>query len=280
MDNYWEKFQTAKDIRTELYKIYNVNSQAQLAKKLNMSESTLSRLFSHEYAGRTGPKCSNVETIVRVITEYSKADVNKIRRRIYELVYPPELVEDNLLVQEVELSKGKMDNNPETVIREKTEATAIIEEADLGDVPEINTGILNEIKEAIFKIAKECNLAIKNYRVSKKNDNAIIVDVIPQYNIIFMGAYIGMIYGMYLSEENYFSLIHDVAELNTEDGIIILFYTDEKVFNKAWNEELFKVKNNVLLYCLSKDRKIYVKSVRKKQKAFLKNILGEDRLMF
>lgn len=280
MDNYLGKFQTMKDVRNELYKIYNVNSQAKLAEKLDMAKATISRLFTLDYAGGRGPKRSNVEIIVEAIAKHNKADKNEVRNKIYELVYSPDIVEENLLKQDIELSEEKLDDNSEAVLAEEIETKATVEEADLVDISENGFNILNKMKETIFELTKECNLVIEECRVSKKIDNAIIVDVIPEYNSIYMGGYIGMIYGMYLTEENYFSLIHDVAELNTKDGMIILFYTEENIFNKAWDDEKLKVNNNVLLYCLSRKRKIYVKSVRKKQKAFLKNLFGKERLLF
>ena len=89
-----------------------------------------------------------------------------------------------------------------------------------------------------------------------------------------------MIYGIGLTEENYIRTIYNVAELNAENGLILLCCQELKVFDKALRDNLLEVNNNVLLYDLSEEHKIYVKSVKKKEKAFLKRILGEDKLLF
>lgn len=276
MEEYLAKFNNIEFVKEELLSIYNVDSQIKLSEAIGIGDVTLSRIFSSKI-GKGGRNIVTVEKIVRAIVEHREVDEGAVRKKIYELIYSPDIVDKKL--QEAVIFQ-RTDAGNKVVTNNEAGSDMCSEEDSLAIKLEEKDGHLKQIKDAIENIAMECSLDIEECKISERNDSSIIAYVKPGYNSIFMEAYIGMIYGVYLTEKNYDAMIHNVAELNTEDGIIILFYEEESVFSKAWRDEKLKVENNVLLYCLSEKRKICVRSTRKQQKRFLKNLFGKEKLLF
>lgn len=285
-----EGLHNIEDLRNLLFRVFQTKSQKEVAKKLGISGSTLSRIFSNKREYKNGPKTENTDKIVNALDGYYEMGRREIKELVYGIIYGEKKQE---YLEKSDAAKGQ-------IVKEKPEADF---EVTVNDVKLEEENFLNgdgediqpepgdspgdkkaQMEEIIKKAAEEMMLAI-GYDMEPKsldwgNYAVVLYEMKRQRRIPYTGHRVEMVLAIGLAEEIYTEIIHRVVNLDEEDGIVVLYCEQTNILDKAWKDDSLKVSNNVLLYDLSKKAKWYVKSARKGEKKFLEFLFGKDNLIF
>lgn len=259
-----EKITTVGELFALLKKKFCAKSDADLAEKLMLAKATLHRMKSEE---RVKCQCTieNAEKLVKGFAKDSPNDEDMIRNIIYGLLYDADIKKEKL--SEFEQKKISQQEHPEKKIIASAECDLLNE-------------LSQKMREIVIKLVASKERSIKEEKTSEYGNNIILFMLDEGCYNIFGFPIIDMIYAIAITKENYNEMVHIMVERDAKDGVIILFCSDMAVLDKAWRDDKIQIDNNVVLYSLDGERKVYVKSTRKEGKKALKYLFGDTNLVF
>lgn len=81
-----EGLHNIEDLKNLLFRVFQTGYQKELSKKLGISESTLSRIFSG-VDHKNGPKTENADKIVNALDEHFEMGRREIKELVYGIIY-------------------------------------------------------------------------------------------------------------------------------------------------------------------------------------------------
>lgn len=276
------KLNSIADLQSTLFRVCEVNSQDALANSIGIHKSTLSRILTTGSKMKTGPKIENIEKIVRALQNGIEANEEEIREKVYTLVYDEDYVQKQLEAFIIWKKNRVKSGSSAHVFEEcgKDSAEVVKETNQYNEPVDVKEALSKNIEEVLEKIVEIIGYKIESRETGRHSEVALLFSVSSDISSCFLECPIDMVYGLLLTEDNYTEIIHNVMGLNSANGIIVLCCQNRDVLDKAWRDEMLRVENNVLLYCLSEKRKFYLKSCQKGQKSFFKNNFREENLIF
>ena len=262
-----------KRLKEELLSKTGTKTQKELAEFLGISAPTMSRILNGSTEVKNGPEIENVEKIVQVLAKDSEENEQEIRECVYPVVYSPDVVKEKLEECErmINFNRNQKENdlggNKEETSGSKEETTVKEDTVEV-EQQEINWKKLQDVIETILK---GIGYKIKTCEKNKKFEHA---------EEPFKPPYIDIVLGVWLSEENYLSDMNYIEGLaKDKKGVIIICSETTAVFERVRNDKERNLENNILLYW-DKNSRLFVKSMGKGQRSFLKEIFGKEKLVF
>ena len=273
------KGKNLEDLKKDLLEILEVETQKELAVELGTSEATITRLFSDVKGDyKRGPQPNIINSIVSVLMKKQEYAENKGEtiNLVCKLFCPDpeeyinkynlmpkvqintEIIKDDRLVNATDPNQSTNKNKLQALNRLSSNMKSLIYEKSKEIIGEIGYEITNEEwvsdSKDLFRVKWEGKIPYRDKRIE-------------------------WIYGIELIEDNYTNTIHEILSLEERDGLIIL-YCEQLTLDRALRDKILKVKNNVLLCNAFEESKLYVKSVRKGEKGFLRFHFGTEKLIF
>ena len=276
-----------QDLKKYLEKTCSVNTDKNLAECLGITTPTLSRMFSGKKGEYCSPHVSNAEKIVAFCAQQETLSIQSVRLKIYGLFYHPDDLERKIKCAEEE-NHSESNSGEETSscnIPENQGVNESIETVDDCEMlceqeNEVQEKLLPKVEDMLEQIACLIKVNIKEYKRISIFEDGVLGEVIWENWAIFSGARLESIVGIHLTDKNYIQTMRRLSECDKCDDLFLLLYEDDNVFDRALRDDMYKFKNNVLLCCLTEKRTIWVKSFRKKEKDFLKDLFGKNNLIF
>lgn len=266
-----EDFESLADVKRILMEEKGAGTQKELAQKIDIDEATLSRMLDETQGYKKGPKKKNMEKFaIAVAGEYNE-NTKLTWKKLYELCYPKDIVESVW----------------EQCVREH-EVVEINEEEQIGNLEQenlsiVDTVVISSLEEQLLEIADKI-LKMIDYEIETQEflGDSLYLTVKSKESgrELFVGGSIPQVLIYELNENNYIEINHKILALNKAKGIILLCCKDVSSLNRVWIAQGFNVHNNLILYSMDEERKLYVKSYRKGDKKVLKMLFGENNLIF
>lgn len=252
----FESISNMDDLKKYLEKTCSVDNDKNLAEALNITTPTFSRMFSGKKGEYCSPHIDNAEKVVDFCAHREKLSKQLVRKKIYGLFYEPDVLIKK--IKEVENREKKYDCESNNEMQD----------------------VFLKVKKMIEQTADLMEVKIKDYNRISTFEVGVISEVVWENWTIFSGGRLDSIVGIYLTHKNYIQTMRGLSEIDTCDGMFFLLYDDDTIFDQVLRDKLYKFKNNVLLCHLSEQRTIWVKSFKKKEKYFLKDLLKKENLKF
>ena len=276
-----------KELKRMLFSKTGTKTQKELAEHLEMSASTLSRILNGNIDAKAGPEIKNVEKIVKVLSKDFKESEQEIRESVYLIAYGPEVLQKKLeeYGSAVNINRNQkeneLDGNKEKASGSKEETNVKEDTIEVIEQQEKNWEKLQDVVEEILKVI---GYKIRTCEKNKKLSTASVYEVFdPKFEYAeepFKPPYIDIVLGVWLSEENYLSDMNYIEGLaKDKKGVIIICSETIAVFERVRNDKERNLQNNILLYW-DKNSRLFVKSIGKGQRSFLKEIFGKENLVF
>ena len=283
----FESISNMNDLKEYLEKTCSVDNDKNLAEALNITTPTFSRMFSGIRGEYCSPHIDNAEKVVDFCAQREKLSKQLVRKKIYGLFYHPDDLERKIKCAE-EKNHSESNSGEETsgcTIPENQDVNESIETIDDCEMlceqeNEPQEKMLPKVEDMLEKIACLIKVNIKEYKRISIFEDGVLGEVIWENWAIFGGARLESIVGIHLTNKNYIQTMRRLSECDKCDDLFLLLYEDDNVFDRVLRDDMYKFKNNVLLCCLTEKRTIWVKSFRKKEKDFLKDLFGKKNLIF